>query len=98
MTSLTKSDFNIARIRGDLDKFTIIEMIAQGESYIDSVDEGCFDLANVSKCDSSGIALLLRWCRYAKKQNKVIRFTHVPKHVRALARVCALERIIVMES
>jgi phospholipid transport system transporter-binding protein len=52
------------------------------------------DLANVSRADSAGLALLVAWMRQAKESDKVISFHHVPAQMLAIANASGLDAIL----
>ena len=56
-----------------------------------------FDLADVTRADSAGLALLMEWLRMGKTAGMAIRFRHVPEQLLAIARASDLERLIPLE-
>lgn len=56
-----------------------------------------FDLAEVSRADSAGLALLMEWLRMGKAAGMDIRFRHLPQQLLAIARASDLERLIPLE-
>ncbi len=51
-------------------------------------------LSGVRYSDSSGLALLMEWLRYAKQQNKTLNFVDMPEQMRAIAQVTDLSNIL----
>lgn len=52
------------------------------------------DLAQISRADSAGVALLVEWTRQAREAGREIRFEHIPDQLLAIARVSALEEVL----
>lgn len=52
------------------------------------------DLKNVAQSDSTGVALLIAWRRWAQQQKKEISFLHVSDQMRAIMRVSGLEKLL----
>lgn len=52
------------------------------------------DLRDITHSDSTGVALLISWVRYARKQQKEIQLTHLPEQMRAIIRVSGLEKLL----
>lgn len=48
------------------------------------------DLSEVSRSDSSGLALLIDWIRFAKKSGLDIGFQNIPSQMRNIADVCGV--------
>lgn len=55
------------------------------------------DLQGVTHSDSTGVALLVAWARYARQQGKSICFIHLPVQMRAIVRVSGLEKLLPIE-
>ena len=52
------------------------------------------DLSGVSHCDSAGLACVLAATADAGRRGRVIRVTGMPAGMRALARVCEVDRLL----
>jgi len=80
----------------------------QGAMTFDSVtslwhqSEGIFsddgmlqiDLADVTRTDSGGLALLIEWLREANRRGRRVEFLNLPDQLRALASAANLEEIL----
>ncbi|MEK7321592.1 MAG: STAS domain-containing protein [Pseudomonadota bacterium] len=53
-----------------------------------------FDLANVGRADSAGIALLIEWLRLARQSGARVSYEHMPASILAIARVTGLEAVL----
>lgn len=47
--------------------------------------EQIFDFSEVSEADSSAIAVMLGWLRWAEQSRSTVAFAHIPAGVRSLA-------------
>ena len=52
------------------------------------------DLSSVTRSDSSGVALLIAWQRFARKTNKTIQFLNLPITMQEIIRVSELEKVL----
>lgn len=52
------------------------------------------DVGGITRSDSTGVALLISWVRYAKKLSKVARLLHTPEQMRAIIHVSGLENLL----
>ena len=69
---------------------TVPAWLRLGREYIQQTDQPHIDLAQVEQSDSSAVALLLAWLRYAKSTGKSIQFHNVPQQLLAVAKVCGV--------
>lgn len=53
-----------------------------------------FDLRNVTRSDSAGLALLIEWLKAARGKGRVIEFMNVPPQMIAIAKVSGLEAVL----
>ena len=88
-------DSGVAALMGELTFATVPEMLEREAELLDKVeDELKVDLAQVSRGDSAGLALLVAWVRCAKQKNKSVRFLNVPSQLREMAKVSDLEEVL----
>ena len=52
------------------------------------------DLKGISASDSSGLALLIEWMRWAKKNQLNISFRNIPEQIQAIAEACDVDKIL----
>lgn len=52
------------------------------------------DLSGVESTDSAGLALLVAWTGWARREKRKLAFTHVPKQALALAKISEVEGIL----
>lgn len=52
------------------------------------------DLSGVESADSAGLALLVEWTGWAKRQKRKLSFVNVPKQAVALAKISEVDKIL----
>ncbi len=86
-------------VEGYLCASTANTMLAEGIACLDSVTAVSltFDLSKVIHSDSTGLALLFHWLRYAAQLQKTLHFTHLPSQMLAIAQVAGVEELLPVE-
>lgn len=77
-------------LKGKLTYNSVATIKDRVKAMISKSEELDLRLAEVIYSDSSGIALLLEWMRFAKQHNKKINFVQMPTQMRAIAQVTGL--------
>ncbi|HEY1772748.1 MAG TPA: STAS domain-containing protein [Gammaproteobacteria bacterium] len=52
------------------------------------------DLSGVSSTDSAGLALLVEWTGWARREKRKLTLTHVPKQAMALAKISEVDELL----
>ena len=52
------------------------------------------DLAEVTRVDSAGLALMVEWLRESRRKGMGISFNNVPEQLQSMARICGLQDIL----
>jgi phospholipid transport system transporter-binding protein len=52
------------------------------------------DLSGVSASDSAGLAVLIEWLAWARRNGREIRLANVPEALCAIARICEVEELL----
>lgn len=52
------------------------------------------DLSGVGSTDSAGLALLVEWTGWARREKRKLTFTHVPKQALALAKISEVDELL----
>ncbi len=75
---------------------TVLSIYQSGLDYLAqyTLPELEIDLSQVEKSDSSGLSMLLGWMRVAKQKNIHLHFTHVPRYLLDVARLCGVDGIL----
>ncbi|MBA2654757.1 MAG: STAS domain-containing protein [Gammaproteobacteria bacterium] len=88
---------NECRIEKDQDDFKIFGLInfetaaqlyKKGTELFVTTEEVRLDFAKVAFVDSSAIALLFNWLRFAKQKGKSFEFVNLPAQLLEIANVC----------
>jgi phospholipid transport system transporter-binding protein len=89
---------NTWKIDGTLCIQTVAEMEIKGRQMIDAAPQELnVDLSGVSKSDSTGVALLIAWLRYARQNQKRIIFQNLPEKMMDNVRVSGLEAVLALK-
>lgn len=84
-----------AQLIGQLNFFNVLSIRQAGLNYINKqATSVTFNLSEIIKSDSAGVALLIEWWREALYQNKEIKFIHIPPEMMALIKVGNLTDIL----
>lgn len=57
-----------------------------------------FDLADIRRADSAGVALLVEWVRRAGQSGSTMRYAHFPEPLSAIIRVSGVEDLLPLDS
>jgi phospholipid transport system transporter-binding protein len=52
------------------------------------------DLSGVESTDSAGLALLVEWTGWARREKCKLTFTHVPRQAMALAKISEVDKLL----
>lgn len=52
------------------------------------------DFSDVSSTDSAGLALLIEWVGWARREQRQLHFSHLPAQALALARISDVEKML----
>ncbi len=80
-------------LNGDIN-YATVESALNVQIFIGDVESVFVDFAGVKQADSACLALMLHWLREAKRQNRILAFTHVPQKLVALAEMSSLEEVL----
>lgn len=80
-------------LAGKLSLETVPGLLAQCQSF---AGEGklIIDLEGVERADSAGVALLVKWQRDARQQQRTISFQNIPPQMLAIARVSGVDELL----
>jgi len=85
---------NLIQLGGELSFSTVSQILEQSEKSFEPINALDIDLAQVSRSDSAGLALLVHWIRQANSSNKKIVFHNIPKQMLAIADVSGLNELL----
>jgi len=81
-------------IVGDLDFSNVMSVYEKSLLSLDQVPELEFDFSQLASSDSSGLALLIEWVKFAKKHHKPIRFTSLSDDIKSIGRAAGLDQLL----
>lgn len=81
---------NHCKIAGAVSFSTVLELRIHGFELIKQFNEVIFDFSEVTHSDSSAIALLLNFTRFANEQKKTIAFVDLPQQLLDIASLCGV--------
>ncbi len=92
------SDLARIIVEGELSYDTANAILEQTNSLFQTLNVLEIDLANVSRSDSAGVALLVDWMRYAKQTNKDVVFHNIPAQILAIASASGIDELLPVAS
>jgi phospholipid transport system transporter-binding protein len=93
-TSLIPDTPGIFRLEGPLTAYTVEPLLEVSWQAFSDHKTLQIDFRAVTTVDSSSMALLLAWMRYAHKQKIDLKFTHLPQPMIDLAHVSGLDSLL----
>jgi phospholipid transport system transporter-binding protein len=81
-------------LSGHVDYHTVAIIYNASQSYLTQNHELTFDFSLIKTSDSSGLALMIEWLKYAKKAMKPIHFQHIPAQLKTLAKTAGISALI----
>ena len=90
--SLARSKAGSVLLTGDITFNTVVSVLKA--DILSSKSHVTIDFNGVNRSDSSGLALMTRWAKQARKANIEIFFENVPVKLVALAKVSGLDTVL----
>lgn len=81
-------------IVGVIDMDCVQDLCIQGKQLLQNLNRYAIDMSGVTDADSSCLAMMIEWIRFAKAQNKPVGFYNTPRTVLDLGRVCGVDAIL----
>ena len=85
------------RLAGELNFDSVPALAGRSGELFREPGEVRVSLADVTRADSAGLALLVDWLREARRRGRRIAFTHVPAQLLALARVSGVDELLPLD-
>jgi len=92
------SDKQYIRVKGELTSATVMDALKQFARECKALPRWVIDFTQVSKVDSSAIALLIELKRNALKNSKQISFIYLPNSLLRIARLSQVEDLLTAKS
>ncbi len=83
------------KVEGELGFGTATDLLEASEGAFGNTPEITLDLADVTRVNSAGIALLIEWLRRARHAGRALHLVNLPEEALALARICEVEPLLV---
>lgn len=84
-------------LKGELTFATVSDALKATSRLFGQGSALCFDLAEIGRADSAGVALLIEWIRCAERAGGGMRYAHLPESLQAIARVSGVEKLLPVE-
>ncbi len=81
-------------LSGELNFETVPALLQHRGVQMEAGKNLTIDLAEVTRVDSAGLALMIEWLRESERKNLDMTFTNVPEQLLSIARVCGLDEIL----
>ena len=95
MASQIQLSDGMLRVSGELDAKTVPQLLIDSASLFQQAGvQISVDLAEVSRADSSGLALLIDWMRTARQNQQQLTFQRLPAQLLEMARVSGIEELL----
>lgn len=82
------------RIEGELGFRTAADALAQSRALFRDHAVIELDLSGVTRGDSAGLALLLEWVTWARKNARELTFDHLPEQLLAIAQISEVDDLL----
>ena|SRR3990167_1390269 len=79
-------------ISGNLDFFNVNLIYEKSVNELQRSPQLVFDFSEVRSSNSAGLALIIEWFKYAKKNKKEISFIHLPRNLLAIAKTAGIDQ------
>lgn len=81
-------------VQGELNLASAPALLAASRRLFEQQPPRWIDLAEVSRSDSAGVALLVEWLRLARQHGQEIAFVNVPPPMRAIIQATGLDEVL----
>lgn len=87
--------YNTLIIEGDLNFSNVMLVFQKSLRILPKNKNLTFDFSQLQSSDSSAIALIIEWIKFANSHNKSIRFTNLSDELISIAKAAHLDKLIV---
>ncbi len=85
---------NQFHLSGTLDFSNVQLLYGKSLPQLRACSELNFNFSQLLSSNSSGLALIIEWIKFAKQQQKPIRFLHLSKELISIAKAAGIEALI----
>lgn len=82
------------RVRGKLNFESVPSALDESLRLFASHDRIELDFSDAEATDSAGLALLVEWVSWARREHRQLHFRHVPKQLVSLARISDVQAML----
>lgn len=82
------------RLRGKMDFKSVPSALEESLRLFGDQPDIELDFSEVTATDSAGLALLVEWVGWARRERRKLLFRHLPKQALALARISDVEKML----
>lgn len=98
-TQIKSADDGRFYVSGEITALSIPELLRDATVLFNQDIKALYiDLANVTRSDSAGVALLLEWMRLGQRRDLEVHFFNLPEQMKAIAEVTGLSDILPIEA
>lgn len=94
MTATIVEEQNCLMVSGTLNFQTIVALWKQSLPLLAKHASININLSQVTTSNSAGLALLIEWLKYGKRENKTVTFSNVPTQIQAIASVAGIDSML----
>ena len=91
---MTASGENRYLVSGALLFQTVVDARRLGLGPLSKHEQIIFDLSDVVRVDSAGLALLIEWMREARRRGVAVHFENIPHQLQAIARASQVDQFL----
>ena len=95
-TQFVKIDDQHASLSGQVHFSNVIQLLEDGRNLMVEMTAVSLDCSALEKSGSPGIALLLAYARFCRRQKKSISFVNLPAQLRAIAGVYGIDKFLAL--
>ncbi|SRR5579883_118132 len=81
-------------VSGQLDFGNVMSVYEKSLALFERCAELNIDFSPLKSSDSSGIALVIEWIKYAKQHHKAIQLINFPQDLKSIVKAARLEKIV----
>ena len=96
--SIRSADGDVLHLCGEVVIASAPALLAEARKLFAGQSQIVVDLAEVSRVDSSGLALMLEWLQLAQANNISLRFRNIPASLLRIARLSNVEALLPLEA
>lgn len=85
---------NTFYLSGDLAFNNVMQIYASSLPQLERSTKLDFNFSELTSSDSSGLALIIEWIKYAREHNKAISLKHVSEDLLSIAKAANLDNVL----